>query len=133
MHYLRPIPHLGQRKNYDNLVHHALSSLDHLLGLVQIHEVGSHDLQRRLDERNCGAWVEIPSPLSSLSCSADPALRSLENSNVCRLLLGGELGLPLSGLQQGPGLKGSIGERPNHSKFSDESSVNIVSEFRKFC
>ena len=33
----------------------------------------------------------------------------------------------------GPRLKGSIGEGPNHSNFSDESSVNIVSEFRKFC
>ena len=32
-----------------------------------------------------------------------------------------------------PKLKGSIGEGPNHSNFSDESSVNIVSEFRKFC
>ena len=31
-----------------------------------------------------------------------------------------------------PGLKGSIGEGPNHSNFSDESTVNIVSEFRKF-
>ena len=30
------------------------------------------------------------------------------------------------------GLKGSIGEGPNHSNFSDESTVNIVSEFRKF-
>ena len=33
----------------------------------------------------------------------------------------------------GPGLKGSIGEGPNHSNFSDESSINIVSEFSEFC
>ena len=30
-----------------------------------------------------------------------------------------------------PELKGSIGEGPHHSNFSDETSVNIVSEFRK--
>ena len=32
-----------------------------------------------------------------------------------------------------PELKGSIGEGPNHSNFSDQSSVKIVSEFRKIC
>ena len=32
-----------------------------------------------------------------------------------------------------PKLKGSIGEGPNHSNFLDQSSVTIVSEFRKFC
>ena len=32
-----------------------------------------------------------------------------------------------------PKLKGSIGEGPNHSNFSDQSAVNIVSEFRKCC
>ena len=32
-----------------------------------------------------------------------------------------------------PGLKGSIGEEPNHSNFSDQSSVKIVSEFRIVC
>ena len=31
------------------------------------------------------------------------------------------------------GLQGSIGEGPNHSNFSDQSAVNIVSEFRKCC
>ena len=31
-----------------------------------------------------------------------------------------------------PKLKGSIGEGSNHSNFSHQSSVNIVSEFRKF-
>ena len=30
-------------------------------------------------------------------------------------------------------LKGSIGEGPNHSNFSDQSSDKIVSEFWKFC
>ena len=30
------------------------------------------------------------------------------------------------------GLKGSIGEGPNHSKFSDRSSVRILAK-RKFC
>ena len=49
-----------------NLGHHGLSSLDHRLGFVQVHEMGSHDLQRRL-------------------------------------LLGGELCLALTGLQQGRG------------------------------
>ena len=34
-------------------------------------------------------------------------------------------------VERGPGLKGSIGEGPNHSNFSDDSSVNIVSEFGK--
>ena len=29
---------------------------------------------------------------------------------------------------RGPGLKGSIGEGPNHSNFSDQSSVKIVPE-----
>ena len=32
-----------------------------------------------------------------------------------------------------PELKGSIGEGTNRSNFSDQSSVNIVSELRKFC
>ena len=36
-------------------------------------------------------------------------------------------------LRPAPKLKGSIGEGPNHSNFSDESSVNNVSELRKFC
>ena len=31
-----------------------------------------------------------------------------------------------------PELKGSIGEGPNHSNYSDQSSVNFVSEFRNF-
>ena len=33
----------------------------------------------------------------------------------------------------GTKLKGSIGEGPNHSNYSDHSSVNILSELRKFC
>ena len=32
-----------------------------------------------------------------------------------------------------PGLKGSIGEGPNHSNFSDRSSVRTLSKFRNFC
>ena len=32
-----------------------------------------------------------------------------------------------------PQLKGSIGEGPNHSNFSDQSSVRIRSKFRNFC
>ena len=32
-----------------------------------------------------------------------------------------------------PKLKGSIGEGPNHSNFSDRSSVRILSEFNAFC
>ena len=32
-----------------------------------------------------------------------------------------------------PELKGSIGEGPNHSNFSHQSSVNVVLEFRNFC
>ena len=31
-----------------------------------------------------------------------------------------------------PKLKGSIGEGPNHSNFSDRSSVTILSKFRNF-
>ena len=30
------------------------------------------------------------------------------------------------------GLKGSIGEGPNHSNFSDQSSVKILAKFRNF-
>ena len=33
---------------------------------------------------------------------------------------------------RGPKLKGSIGERPNHSNFSDQSSHSILSKFRNF-
>ena len=32
-----------------------------------------------------------------------------------------------------PKLKGSIGEGPNHSNYSDQSSVKILSELRWFC
>ena len=35
--------------------------------------------------------------------------------------------------QSEPELKGSIGEGPNHSNFSDQISVNIVPEFNNFC
>ena len=37
-------------------------------------------------------------------------------------------GVPRSTPVRRPKLKGSIGEGPNHSNFSDQSSVNVVSE-----
>ena len=45
-----------------------------------------------------------------------------------------EGGKPESGKPAGgkPKLKGSIGEEPNHSNFSDRSSVRILSKFRNF-
>ena len=36
------------------------------------------------------------------------------------------------GLDPGPELKGSVGEGPNHSNFSDRSSVKILSKFKNF-
>ena len=40
--------------------------------------------------------------------------------------------LRVQGLAARPGLKGSVGEGPNHSNFSDRSSVRIRSKFRNF-
>ena len=47
--------------------------------------------------------------------------------------------IPASARDRNPGdrfyryLKGSVGEGPNHSNFSEQSSANIVSESRKLC
>ena len=35
-------------------------------------------------------------------------------------------------LQRGPGLKGSVGEAPNQTNYSDQSSVRILAKFRNF-
>ena len=67
-----------------------------------------------------------------------PAAQATNMSNSQRTS-GGPTGLLLERVQAEPGpgtydpkLKGSIGEGPNHSNFSDRSSVKILSKFKNF-
>ena len=73
------------------------------------------------------SYVRSPGTLVAGAEARPPGLGGLRHGLVGL----GDHGRPGEVVRGGPGLTSSIGEGPNHSNFSDESSVNIVSEFRK--
>ena len=51
---------------------------------------------------------------------------------VLKAQAAGSRGADAAHLGPAPKLKGSIGEGPNHSNFSDQSSVKLLAKFRNF-